>query len=145
MPELSISSDEILCFYILTISAYISVSKNARNAVIGAFFTSVAMSLMLYNTCSIVAIIIGIAYVSILSLLLLITKNVEKQRETICIKYDAYFSLVIIALCEISSHSPNMTKLAISSFTQISELTVLIVTLCMFVMSLIISMIRNVR
>ena len=141
MLELSISSDEIFCFYVIVISAYILITDNNRNAIIGVFFASIALFLMLYDTCSIVAVTIGIAYVSVLSLLLLLTRNIGQQTKLKDIRYVAYFSLVIAAIYELSSYVSDITKLAISSFNQISELTVLVITLCMFVMSFIISMI----
>lgn len=142
MLELSINSTTIVCLSLIILATYANVINDVRSSLLGMLCTVMLLCLFLITkNSSPVAIIIGILYVSVLSLFLTMSqhKNRRKGRFPKC----AWIGFITIAsaILILPPPYPVFIKTA-TSYSGIADITILLLSISFLVLSSIISFLR---
>ncbi len=139
MLELSINSTAIVCLSLIIFATYANIADDVRSSILGGLCVVILLCLFLVtrNTAPI-AIIIGIIYVSILSLFLTMSQNKSYPKW----KFPKYCWLGFITLASaILIFSTPYSKFIKSAVTcsGIADITLLLASISLLVFSCIIS------
>ena len=139
MLELSINATAVVCISLIIFATYANIAHDARSSILGMLGVVIFLCLFLVTkNSSPIAIIIGIIYVSVLSLLLTMPQN-QKRPKLKLTKY-AVFILIPLAsaILVLSNPYPDFIKPS-TIYSGIADITLLLFSISLLVLSSFIS------
>ena len=142
MLELSINSTAVVCLSLIILVTYANIANDVRSSILGMLCAVMVLCafLSVRNT-STIAIILGIIYVSILSLFLTMSQNTNRPKWKLP-KY-AWLGLITLATAILISSNPYLTFINLATtYSGIADVTLLLFSIALIVLSLLISFLR---
>ena len=141
MLELSINPTAIVCIFLIILATYANLANDMRSSILGMLCAVMLLCALSSGSNSILIIIIGIVYVSILSLFLTMSQNTNRPKWKLP-KY-AWLGLITLATAILISSNPYLTFINLATtYSGIADVTLLLFSIALIVLSLLISFLR---
>ena len=141
MLELSINSTAVVCLSLIILVTYANIANDVRSSILGMLCAVMVLCafLSVRNT-STIAIILGIIYVSILSLFLTVSQAPNRAKWKVP-KYYWLGFMVLASVILILSNSYPTIKTA-TTYSEIADITLFLFSISLLVLSSLIPLLR---